>query len=161
MKKVGDMIASLYNLPKINVRDDIKLHKAFVSDLDQICEFVDREIPEHLGWKKEILYAITQSPIKVVLATKDNELLGFACYDSSAKGFFGPIGVKKDKRNQGIGTALVCKTMEYMKSDGYAYAIIGWVTDAEEFYKKTLNAKWIENSSPDKSVYSNKINLKF
>ena len=71
------------------------------------------------------------------------------------------IYVRKEYRNQGIGTALVCKTMEYMKSDGYAYAIIGWVTDAEEFYKKTLNAKWIENSSPDKSVYSNKINLKF
>ena len=161
MEKCGDMIVSLYNLPNVKINSDVKVSKAFVSDLDKILEFVYNEVPEHQGWKKEIQYSIMQSPIKLVVATKDGELLGFACYDSSAKGFLGPIGVKNSERGKGIGTALLVKTLEYMKSDGYAYAIIGWVSSAIGFYEKTVGAKLIENATPNNSVYSNKINLKF
>lgn len=161
MKISGDMIVGLYNMPNLEITGDVKISKAFVSDLDQIFQFVDNELPEKQGWKKEIQYSIMQSPIKLVLATKDGELLGFDCYDSSAKGFFGPIGVKASERHKGIGTALLVRTLEYMKSDGYAYAIIGWVDEAEGFYTKTVGAKRIDWATPDKSVYSNKIKLKF
>ena len=161
MEKCGDMIVSLYNLPNVKINTNVKVSKAFVSDLDQILEFVDKEVPDHQGWKKEIQYSTMQSPIKLVVATKNGELLGFACYDSSAKGFFGPIGVKNSERGKGIGAALLLKTLEYMKNDGYAYAIIGWVSEAIGFYEKTVGAKLIENATPNNSVYSNKINLKF
>lgn len=158
----GDMIVGLYNLPEVKIKKNLRVHKAFVSDLDTILTFVDNELPERQGWKKEIQYSIMQSPVKLVIATINNEMVGFACYDSSAKGFFGPIGVKKNMRGKGIGSALLIKTLEYMKNDGYAYGIIGWVNEeVEEFYRKTIGAKRIEDGTPDKSVYSNKINLKY
>ncbi len=39
----------------------------------------------------------------------------------------------------------------------YAYAIIGWVGEAREFYIKTVNAIPIENSFP--GVYSRMIDM--
>ena len=161
MKIVGDMIVSLYNMPDVKILKDIKISKAFVSDMDEIMKFIDNELPNEQGWKKEIQYSLMQSPIKVVIATKNNELLGFACYDASAKGFFGPIGVKQSERKKGVGKALLVNTLNYMKSDGYAYAIIGWVGLADKFYEKSVGAKRLPDSTPDKSIYSNKINLKF
>ena len=161
MKVVGDMIVGLYNMPDVEILKDIKVSKAFVSDMDKIMDFIDNELPNEQGWKKEIQYSLMQSPIKVIIATKNNELTGFACYDASAKGFFGPIGVKKSERGKGVGKALLTTTLNYMKADGYAYAIIGWVGSADKFYKKTVGAIRIPSATPDKSIYSNKINLKF
>lgn len=49
MQISGDMIVGLYNLPDIKIREDVKLSKAFVSDLDEILAFIDRELPCPLG----------------------------------------------------------------------------------------------------------------
>ena len=52
-------------------------------------------------------------------------MLGFACYDTTHKNFFGPTGVDAAKRGQGIGTALLLATLHAMREAGYMYAIIG------------------------------------
>ena len=65
----------------------------------------------------------------------------FACFDSSAKGFFGPIGVLSEYRGKRVGQSLLLKTLYAMKEYGYGYAIIGWVSDAELFYRKTVGAE--------------------
>lgn len=78
------------------------------------------------------------------------EMLGFACYDATAKGFFGPTGVSKDARKQGIGKALLYACLNAMREEGYGYAIIGWAGPVA-YYQKTCNATIIENSLP--SVY--------
>lgn len=99
-----------------------------------------------------------QSPGKCFIATKKGKLLGFACYDASAKGFFGPIGVLTSERGKNIGTLLLLlRTLEAMREYGYGYAIIGWVSEAEQFYRKTVSAEYIKNGEPENSVYSNLI----
>ena len=85
------------------------------------------------------------------------KLVGFACFDSSAKGFFGPIGVRPDRRGENIGQALLIRTLNAMREYGYGYAIIGWVSEAENFYRKTVGAEYIKGGNPENSVYSNLI----
>lgn len=42
----------------------------------------------------------------------------------------------------------------------YGYAIIGWVSEAEQFYRKTVSAEYIKNDEPENSIYSNLIFMK-
>lgn len=47
-----------------------------------------------------------------------------------------------------IGKVLLLKCLHAMREAGYAYAIIGGVTDAVEFYTKAVRASIIEGSYP-------------
>jgi predicted N-acetyltransferase YhbS len=93
---------------------------------------------------------MSASPAKIFIAVKEGELLGFACYDTSAKGFFGPTGVGEKARKKGIGTSLLLKSMEALKEDGYAYAVIGDAGPVD-YYQKTCSAQVIKGSG--KSIY--------
>ena len=84
-------------------------------------------------------------------------MIGFACWDATAKGFFGPIGVTQACRGTNVGTALLLRTLAYMRDDVYVYGIIGWVDDAVRFYEKTIGAAFIPGGEPAKSIYSQMI----
>ena len=75
------------------------------------------------------------------------ELVGFACYDAAALGYFGPIGVLEALRGKGVGKALMFACLLEMKLKGYGCAIIGWV-GPQEFYEKTVGAITIPDSTP-------------
>ena len=66
-----------------------------------------------------------RQPPSCFLATRSGKLIGFACYDSIARGFFGPTGVDQEARGAGIGRALLLATLLDMRTLGYGYAIIG------------------------------------
>ena len=70
-----------------------------------------------------------------------------------------PIGVLESERGRQIGKYLLLKTLDAMRSAGYGYAIIGWVGDAEGFYRKTVHAEVIPDSSPENSVYANLVRM--
>lgn len=153
MLKGGDMIVGLTNLPTYTVADGVKLKKAFVGDKNTILSFVRENFQSN--WEYEVEHALMQSPGKCFIATENGKVVGFACYDASAKGFFGPIGVLPNERNKNIGTALLVRTLEAMREYGYGYAIVGWVSEAEMFYRKTVGAEYIPGGNPENSVYSN------
>lgn len=79
-------------------------------------------------------------------------MTGFACYDSTLKGFFGPIGVDDSAHKKRLGSALLIRTLEAMRDAGYGYAAIGWAGPVE-FFRKTVGATVIEGSEP--GVYKN------
>lgn len=151
----GDMIASLYHLPHCEPEPGIHIKRAFVSDKPAIEAFIREHFSE--GWVYEMERALLQDAGKCFIATVDRKVLGFACFDGTARGFFGPIGVHPDAQGRKIGTALLLRTLEAMREYGYAYAIIGWVNDAAPFYRKVVNATYIPGGTPDNSVYSNLI----
>ena len=64
-----------------------------------------------------------------------------------AKGVFGPVGVREDRRGGGIGTALLLTCLHAMAGQRYAYAVIGWAGPAE-WYARTVGATIIEGSEP-------------
>ena len=96
-------------------------------------------------WVSEAALALSQQPTTLYVAVKDGALLGFACYDTTAKGFFGPTGVDEAARGQGIGEALLIATLKGMREAGYAYAVIG-DPGPVAFYQKRLDALEIPKS---------------
>ena len=98
-------------------------------------------------WVSETKVAFGRTPVSAFIATRKCEILGFSCYETTAKGYFGPTGVMEQERGSGLGTALLFKALEAMCSDGYAYAVIGGV-GPKEFYEKTCGAFEIPGSDP-------------
>ena len=99
------------------------------------------------GWASECDVAFSNHPPSCFIATESGGIVGFACYDSACKDFFGPAGVAEHARRRGIGKALLLASLYAMAAQGYAYAIIGGVGPAG-FYAKVAGATEIEGSSP-------------
>lgn len=146
-----DMLVKLYNL-----QDDW----SFVTEQEKLGITIRKPIgPEkHLvvdwvkgkfgdAWASETDIAFSNRPITCFLAVQKHTLIGFACYDASALGFFGPTGVIEACRGKGTGKALLLACLLDMKLKGYGYAIIGWVGPTE-FYKKAVGAVEIPGSTP-------------
>ncbi|BCX50290.1 GNAT family acetyl transferase [Haloferula helveola] len=146
-----DMLVRLYALPEsaelyANVdAQGINLRRARAFELHTVRDFVR----EHFSakWVSEVEVAMTRQPIACFIATKDKEVLGFACYDTTMRGFFGPTGVSEAARGTGIGKALLFKSLEALRETGYAYAVIGGV-GPREFYEKACGAIEIPGSDP-------------
>ncbi len=99
------------------------------------------------GWASECEIAFARVPIACFIVVERETIAGFACYDVAARGFFGPIGVAKEQRNNGLGSALLLAALQDMFAQGYAYAIVGRVSDAE-FYRRNVSVIEIPNSDP-------------
>lgn len=106
-------------------------------------------VGEHFSpkWVSEVKVAMSRQPVTCFIATKDKKILGFACIETTAKGFYGPTGVAEAARGTGLGKALLFKSMEALRDSGYVYGVIGGV-GPREFYEKVCNAKEISGSDP-------------
>jgi len=101
-------------------------------------------------WATEAEQAYANMPITAFVAEKDREIAGFAAYECTRRGFFGPTGVRTDLRGLGLGAALLFRCLESMREMGYGYAVIGGVGPAA-FYEKVCGAFVIPGS--ETSVY--------
>lgn len=156
-----DMLVKLYNLKEdVSLYETLEKKGIFIkrvmpSDKNLLLNFIKQNFND--GWAGECERALAALPSTCYVAVKDKKILGFACYDATAKDFFGPTGVLESERGQKIGEALLKKSLYSMKEAGYAYAIIGWVEDALGFYQKTVGAIPIEDSFP--GVYDNMVSI--
>ena len=98
-------------------------------------------------WVSEFTAAMSHQPVGCIIATRNREVLGFACFDATMRGFIGPMGVDPSLRMGGVGKALLVTALEQMKVLGYGYAVIGG-TGPQEFYSRTVGATVIEGSDP-------------
>ncbi|MET3897463.1 putative N-acetyltransferase YhbS [Devosia sp. UYZn731] len=112
--------------------------------------FVQSWVREHFSeyWVSEVTVAMSHRPPGCLVAVVDGQLIGFACYDATARGFFGPTGVAESQRGNKIGLALFYHTLAAMKAHGYAYAIIGSAGPVD-FYVKAVGAVPIEADKED------------
>jgi predicted N-acetyltransferase YhbS len=99
------------------------------------------------GWAAECEVAFGHVPPRCFVAMRDDAVVAFACHDVTRRNFFGPTGVARDERGQGIGEALTLATLAAMREDGYAYAIIGGAGPVD-FYARVAGAIEIEGSTP-------------
>ena len=106
------------------------------------------------GWAAETDVATANTPRSCFVAVKTYHFIGFAGYDATALGYFGPTGVEKSERGKGTGHALLRACLLDMKLKGYGYAIVGDVNDPE-YYQNTVGAIEIPDSSP--GVYRNQV----
>lgn len=149
-----DMLVNLQCLPPIPAPEGIRLVRPLPPDYAALLAFVQERFGE--GWRCECRQALSRQPSGCFVAIRDSRLVGFACYDATAKGFFGPIGVDEAARGHGIGKALLLSCLHAMVWDGYGYAVIGWCDGAADFYR-SIGAVEIPNSAPAQSVYGRMI----
>lgn len=160
-----DMLVKLYNIQQdhdlLNALQTkgIEIKRALAPDRIKILRFIEANADQHWSeeskdaWMSECETALSNNPPSCFLAVRQHAIIGFACYNATAKGFFGPTGVLMDHQKMGIGKALLLTALLAMWDEGYGYAIIGWASDESiGFYQKTIDAQVIPDSSP--GVYS-------
>lgn len=155
---MSDMLVNLYQLPdsapfyKRAEEAGVRIVRALSPNQHQVMEFITEQFGQ--GWASETCGAFANNPITCFIAVKDHKVVGFADYNATAKGYFGPTGVLESERNQGIGAALLLKCLEAMKEEGYGYGIIGSAGPIH-FYEQCCGARVIEHDTPN--VYSRMI----
>ena len=166
-----DLLVRLYDLPArperaggpesaFRIRRALPLEKHFILDWLR----AQADLPGQ--WASECDVAMSRQPPSCFVAVQPGaatgrgydgapeRLLGFACYDATAKGYFGPEGVRGDCRGRGIGAALLLACLRAMREEGYGYAIIGWASQIE-FYRRVAGATLIEASEP--GIYAGRL----
>ncbi|HLA42331.1 MAG TPA: GNAT family N-acetyltransferase, partial [Aggregatilineales bacterium] len=134
----NDLLVKLYELPDLTPHlqkmneAGISVRRALSPEKHVVVEWVRTHFYE--TWVSETDVAFGHSPVSCFIATQENEMLGFGCYDTTAKGFFGPTGVDEAARGKGIGAALLLVCLHALYADGYAYGIIGGAGPVE-FYE--------------------------
>lgn len=153
-----DMLVKLYELPSMEglvqafAGKGVTLRRAIPPDRHAVVTWVRDTFG--WGWTDECLLSFSRLPVSCFVAQTAGGIVGFACYDATCKGFFGPTGVHPDQQHQGIGRALLLLSLHAMAAEGYGYAIIGGAGPTD-FYAKTVGAKLIEGSVP--GIYRNMI----
>lgn len=145
------MLVKLYALPDFSTLKNQLQQQQFVfrrplaAEKSIILEWVTKYFGS--GWASEVDVSFSYQPIACFITLKDSCIVGFACYDAAYRNFFGPTGVDPSYRGVGIGKILLMESLQAMKAQGFAYAIIGGVGPAE-FYHKAVGATLIPGSNP-------------
>lgn len=146
-----DMLVRLYDLPDTEAAyakcagAGFLLRRPGAYEKHLVADFARRHFSPK--WGSEVEVAFSRQPISCFIATRNGEVVGFACYETTAKGYFGPTGVVEDARGGGVGKALLFKCLEGLREMGYAYGFIGGV-GPREFYEKVVGAVEIPGSDP-------------
>lgn len=161
-----DLLVKLYELPDIThllnnlQQQGIVIRRSLHSEKRRIAQWVNEQFNQ--VWADETDAAISLEPSTCFIAVQNDPeqppakgsydqlpqiLVGFACYNASYKGLFGPTGVRENYRGRGIGKALLVACLKEMWGLGYAYAVIYWAGPVD-FYRKTVGATVIPDSEP-------------
>lgn len=144
-----DLLVRLYDLPALDttrlVAAEVTIRRALTPERRLVLSFIETHFGG--GWAAESETAFGSHPVMLWIAVQEGRILGFACGDATAKGFFGPTGVLPEARGKGVGEALLFATLHGLREAGYAYAIIG-AAGPVEFYRKRLDALEIPGSAP-------------
>jgi GNAT superfamily N-acetyltransferase len=146
-----DLLVKLYDLPtRLPVlerlaADGIEIRRALPAEKTLVSRWVTQQFTVTLSSECEI--AFCREPVACVIALRGDELLGFCCHGVACPDFLGPLGVLPAWRKREIGKALLLTSLDALRSQGYAYAIIGWAGPTA-FFERTVNATPIANSEP-------------
>ena len=143
-----DMLVRLYALPASRASrldPEISIRRALAPERRPVVSWIEERFGA--GWASEAEAAFSSTPTRIHVALARDRLVGFACHDVTALGFFGPTGVDETMRGRGIGEALLVESLIAMRAAGYAYAIIGGVGPVE-FYARAVGAVEIADSTP-------------
>jgi GNAT superfamily N-acetyltransferase len=158
---MADMLVKLYNVTPDHAliarlgQQQITIKRVLAPDAQRVICFIETNADTHWpqeskeGWMAECAAALANHPPTCFVAVQQRTIIGVACYNATAKGYFGPTGVLREVQGNGVGKALLLTSLLAMWDEGYGYAIIGWPAhSAIGFYAKTVQAQVIEDSSP-------------
>jgi GNAT superfamily N-acetyltransferase len=153
---MNDMLIRLYALPAQPTVDervaDSVVRKPIGCEHEQIVAWVQAQFGA--GWASEARVALQNRPVSLLMAVRDQQPIGFVCYDATARGYVGPIGVHASARGTGVGATLLRAALDDMRTLGYGYAIAGAV-GAADFFRRVAGATDIADSTP--GLYAGRI----
>ncbi len=155
-----DMLVKLYELKRDPALDSrmtsqgVTIRRVLVPELPALTSWIEPRFGA--GWAAEATAAAMRQPTTCFIAIQAGELIGFACHEATAKGFFGPTGVDQAARGKGVGHALLLETLLDMHAQGYPYGVIGGAGPMD-FYSKSVGAIPIEGSEP--GIYRGMLSL--
>lgn len=145
------MLVNLLGLPPLGAELEaargagVVVRRARADESGVVREFVERNFSR--AWADEIAVGYANKPVSVFVAAREGRVVGFAAYECTARGFFGPTGVAEGERGRGVGRALLLASLWALRELGYVYGIVGGVGPAE-FYARAVGATVIPGSSP-------------
>lgn len=146
-----DMLVKLYELTDDRAemeqlaKEGINIRRIAPYEASVLRRFVQDNFSE--VWADEAGRSLAFLPISCFVATHERKIVGFGCYDTTCRGFFGPTGVLESYRGKGIGKALLMVCLRAMREIGYGYAVIGGAGPVK-FYEKCCGAVEIPGSVP-------------
>lgn len=146
-----DMLVKLYTLPEQHTLLDalkaegIIVRRSIAPEKHVVTAWVGEAFSAF--WRSETEVAYSNRPASVFVATHAGNPIGFGCYDTTQRGFFGPTGVDERYRGKRIGKALLLACLHDMRAQGYGYAVIGGAGPTE-FYAGAVGATVIPESWP-------------
>ena len=150
-----DLLVPLYgDLPSPDPSPGIWIGRPMAHQASAVLSFVSGEFGS--GWESETRTSLSAVPPTVMVAVSEDSggIVGFCCWDATARGFLGPVGVSPLCRGTGTGRALVASVLRSMRESGYGYAVIG-AAGPVDFFRKCCDARIIEGSDP--GLYGNPI----
>jgi len=98
-----DMLVRLYDLPTYQAGnfdyEGVKIKRAISPEMDLICIWVGIHFSK--AWASECRVSFANSPTSCFVAYQGQSIVGFSCYNTTAKNFFGPTGVLDTYRGKG------------------------------------------------------------
>ncbi len=145
-----DMLVRLYDLPAgaetaMPDAEGVQIRRAMAPDKFRVVEWVREHTGISAAGECDVCFA--HPAVSCFIATRGADIVGYACYDATAPDFFGPTKVLESEQGQGIGRALLLRSLAAMRDEGYGYAVIGGV-GPQAFYEKTVGAILIPESTP-------------
>jgi GNAT superfamily N-acetyltransferase len=144
-----DLLVKLYDLPthlpvlERLAADGIEIRRALPAEKRS---FQDGSQQFTVAWSSECEIAFCREPVACVIACEVT-----SCWVLLPRGGLSglprPLGVVPAWRKREIGKALLLTSLDALRSQGYAYAIIGWAGPTA-FFERTVNATPIANSEP-------------
>ncbi len=140
-----DLLVRLYGLPERRSVEGVDVRRALPPERHVVATWMRETFGEH--WASECDVAFAHQPVGCHVALRDGAILGVACWDATARGFFEPLGTIESERGKGIGAALLLDCLHAMAAHGYGYAVIGGV-GPKAFYYRVVQCVEIPGSSP-------------
>src|ERR1700682_2809377 len=106
-----DMLVSLLKVPSLDRLNDegVNIRRAQPFEITSVREFIEKNFS--VAWADEISVGFANKPVSVYIATIDMGIAGFAAYECTRRGFFGPEGVSELMQGRGIGKALLLASL--------------------------------------------------
>ena len=146
-----DLLVNLLKLPELEpsltalATTGVTVRRARTFELSLVRSFIEDNF--NRAWADEVSAGFAAKPVAVFIATHDGAIVGFAASECTARGFFGPEGVRENYSRRGLGRALLLSCLWGLREMGYVYGIIGHAGPIE-FYQKTVAAIPIRDSDP-------------
>ncbi|MFZ9187982.1 MAG: GNAT family N-acetyltransferase, partial [Algoriphagus sp.] len=71
-------------------KEKVVVRRVIAPEKHLVCDWVMQAFGAY--WHSEVEVAFSRQPVSCWIAQRGNAILGFACYESTARNFFGPTG---------------------------------------------------------------------